>query len=60
MAKTKTVPINKIPIPNKIKIKTCKECKGKPPEEDINLPDFEGKKCSICYHPISWKKKTSK
>lgn len=57
MAKKKELPINKIPIPNILHVKTCKICKGKPEISEINLPDFEGEKCETCYHVISWKKK---
>lgn len=56
MAK-KPLPINKVPIPNKLHVKTCKICKGNPEKTPINLPDFEGEKCETCYHVISWKKK---
>lgn len=57
MAKKKELPINKIPLNNVLRVKNCKECKGNPPKEPINLPDFEGEKCATCYHPLTWKKK---
>lgn len=57
MAKKKETPINKIPIPNELHIKTCSICKGKPKVSPINLPDFDGEKCDDCFHVISFKKK---
>lgn len=39
-------------------IRKCDKCGGKPEKtEPINLPDFEGEKCSECLLVVNWKEK---
>ena len=50
-------PINKEKIPNELRIKTCKECGGNPPERDFDTGKHIGKCCNTCFHVISYKLK---
>lgn len=50
-------PVNKLPIPNELHVKTCKVCKGKPIEKPFDTGKHIGIACEECYHVISWKLK---
>lgn len=58
----KIKPINKEKIPNELRIKTCKDCGGNPPERSFDTGKHIGKACDTCFAIISWslKPKTKK